>query len=274
MCYYNGQKVTRAEFIRLKQLEKAVANYDFLNRDLQQGFEYGMNAVLKPVEGKEDFDLVLMEWGFIPDPGRWPFVETRQQLTNMRRGYTDARGKFNPPITTLNAVSEEILQPTKIYRDAALKRRCLILSSGFYEWRHIYPIGKKTGKPLKTAVTYPYHITLKGKEYFYMAGVWQPWTDAETGEYVESFAIVTTAANKLMEQVHNTKKRMPAILNEDLAYEWMFGNLDEKRIAEIAKTQYPAEEMEAYTIAKDFRTALDPTEPFKYEDLPALEVTS
>jgi hypothetical protein len=29
MCYYNGQKVTRVEYIRLKQLEKAVANYDF-----------------------------------------------------------------------------------------------------------------------------------------------------------------------------------------------------------------------------------------------------
>ncbi len=31
MCYYNGQKVSRAEFIQLKQLEKAVKNYDFLD---------------------------------------------------------------------------------------------------------------------------------------------------------------------------------------------------------------------------------------------------
>lgn len=272
MCYYNGQKVTRAEFIRLKQLEKAVANYDFLSRDLQVGFDYSKNAVLKRFADKIDFDIVQMEWGFIPDPGRWPFVETRENLNNMRKGYTDARGKFNPPITTLNAVSEELLQPNKIYRDAALKRRCLVLSSGFYEWRHVYPIGKKTGKPLKTAVTYPYFITLKEKEYFYMAGVWQPWTDAETGEYVESFAIVTTAANQLMEQVHNTKKRMPTILNEDLAYDWMFGNLDEKRIAEIAKTQYPAEEMEACTIAKNFRDSLDPTKPFEYAELPPLQL--
>ena len=47
MCYYNGQKVTREEYIRLKQLEKAIAKYDFLNRDLQVGFDYNMNAVLK-----------------------------------------------------------------------------------------------------------------------------------------------------------------------------------------------------------------------------------
>jgi len=60
-----------------------------------------------------------------------------------------------------------------------------------------------------------------------MVGIWQPWTDKAIGEHVESFAIVTTAANRLMEQVHNSKKRMLTILNEDLAYEWIFGKLDE-----------------------------------------------
>ena len=39
-----------------------------------------------------------------------------------------------------------------------------------------------------------------------MAGIWQPWTDRETGEYVETFAIVPIKASKLMEQIHNTKK--------------------------------------------------------------------
>jgi hypothetical protein len=75
-----------------------------------------------------------------------------------------------------------------------------------------------------------------------------------------------------MLQVHNIKKRMPTILTEDLAYEWLFGNLDEKRILEIASFQYPASEMQACTIAKDFREALEPTKEFEYEDLPALEL--
>jgi putative SOS response-associated peptidase YedK len=172
----------------------------------------------------------------------------------------------------LNAVSEELLLKGKMYREAAIKRRCLVLSTGFYEWRHVFPLNKRTGQPLKTANKIPYHITVKDREYFYMAGIWQPWTDATTGEYVESFAIVTTTANKLMEQVHNSKKRMPTILNEDLAYEWIFGKLEEKRITEIAKTMFPSEQMEAYTIAKDFRGALEPTKPFVYEDLPALEL--
>jgi len=271
MCYYNGQRVTRAEYIRLKQLEKAVRNYDFLTRDLISGFEYGPNAILKKIDGQEDFDIVKMEWGFIPDYRIWPFIETREDVTKWRTGFKDNYGRFQQ-LTLLNAVSEEFLQKGKMYRDAALNRRCLVLSTGFFEWRHIFGVNKRTGQPLKTANKIPYHVTLKDKEYFYMAAIWNPWTDASTGEYVESFAIVTTTANKLMEQVHNSKKRMPTILNEDLAYEWLFGNLDEKRITEIGRTMYPSEEMEACTITKDFRESIEPTKHFMYEDVPALEL--
>jgi putative SOS response-associated peptidase YedK len=148
-----------------------------------------------------------------------------------------------------------------------------VLSTGFFEWRHIFPVNQRTGEPLKKSVTYPYYITLKDRSYFYMAGIWQPWVDKETGEMVNTFAIVTTAANKLMEQVHNTKKRMPTILRDELAYEWIFGDPDEERITELATTQYPAELMTACTIEKEFRQSLEPTRPFQYEDLPALELS-
>lgn len=265
MCYYNGQKVTREEYIRLKNLEKLVASYDFLNTDVLIGFDYKEKAVLKRVEGAEDFDLVKMEWGF-----RAPFMQTEEEIMKWRRGFVDQNGQFKQ-LLTLNAMGEELLLPKKIYRNAALKRRCLILSTGFYEWRHIHHINKRTGLPNKTAEKYPYFIKLKEREYFYMAGIWQPWTDQQTGEYVESCAIVTTKANALMEQVHNSKKRMPTILNDDLAWEWMFGNLDEKRITEIALTQYPAEEMQAWSIKKDFLTTLCPADPVVYPELPPLE---
>jgi putative SOS response-associated peptidase YedK len=266
MCYYNGQKVTHVEYIRLRQLEKALANYDFLQHELQIGFDFGPNAVLRKLPEKEDFDIVQMEWGFLPG-----YIKNREQAQKMRKGYKDDKGQFRPPILTLNAVGEELLFPGKIYRDAALHRRCLVLSSGFYEWRHIFPKNKRTGEPVKTAIKYPYHIDLKNQEYFYMAGIWNPWTDRETGEHVETFAIVTTRANDLMEQVHNSKKRMPTILNEDLAYEWLLGQLDERRITEIATTQYPAEKMEACSIAKDFINSAEPAKPFVFEDLPELE---
>jgi putative SOS response-associated peptidase YedK len=272
MCYYNGVRVTKAEFIRLKQLEKAIANLNILQNPLYTGFDYSNHPVVKRTADKAiDFEITQMEWGFLPTPNKWPFIRTREDATRMRHGYKDDKGKFHPPITTLNAVSEELLQNGKMYRDAALYCRCLVLSSGFFEWRHVNRLNKRTGAPLKTAEKYPYHITLKGREYFYMAGIWTPWTDEATGEHVETFAIITTAANPLMEQIHNSKKRMPTILNDDLAYDWLFGDLSEERITEIARTQFPADQMEAYTIAKNFREEPDPTRPFTYEDLPALE---
>ena len=54
MCYYNGQKITYVEYIRLLQLEKMVAEYEFLDRDLMVGFDYGLNAVLKKQPGKNE----------------------------------------------------------------------------------------------------------------------------------------------------------------------------------------------------------------------------
>ena len=70
---------------RLKQLEKLVANYDFLSRDLQIGFDYNQNTVLKANAEKTDFDLVQMEWGFIPS-----YLRTREDVFKMRSGYKDA----------------------------------------------------------------------------------------------------------------------------------------------------------------------------------------
>jgi hypothetical protein len=64
MCYYNGQLVTRTEFLRLKEIEKALAGYDFLKDPVQSGFDYSNSAVLRKVPGRKDFDLVQMEWGF------------------------------------------------------------------------------------------------------------------------------------------------------------------------------------------------------------------
>lgn len=274
MCYYNGQKVTYTESIQLKQIEKQVVVYDFLNRDLIEGFAYSNIATLKGIPCEGDFDITQMEWGFIPDTWFGKPLDTREKVNRWRRGYKNTQGKFIPGITTLNAVGEELLLKGKIYWESALERRCLIISSGFYEWHHYYPLHKKTGLPLKTEATIPHYITLKDEHYFYMAGVYKPWTDVATGEHVDTCAIVTTTAkgNRVMEWVHNSKERMPTILNEDLAYEWMFGNLSEERITELATTQLSWKGIQAYPIDKKFRESIEPTKMFIYgNEVPSLE---
>ncbi len=272
MCYYNAQKVTHSEFLRLKSIEKNLKEHDFFNRLVIVGFDFGKTMVLKPIGGKEDFDIVQMEWGFLPDPLKWPFIETREDALKIRRGYTDARGKFVQPLNFLNAVSEELLISNKVYRDAALKRRCIIPSSGFYDWRHVFPLNKRTGQPLKTAIKYPYRVMVKDKELFWMAGIWNQWTDADTGETVDTCSIITTEANLVMSQIHNSKKRMPTMLSDDLAWEWMFGKLDEKRISDIARWQIPWQDLKYYTLAKDFLNSGDPLAEFVYPELPPLDL--
>jgi putative SOS response-associated peptidase YedK len=271
MCYYNGQRVSREEFIRLMDLEKAVMNYDFLDQEIHEGFNYGNIAVLRPTEDRCNFDIVQMEWGFIPS-----YVKNRDDVKKMRFGYKDGAGKWHQPYTTLNAKGEELLlidEKTgreKMFRKAALERRCLILSSEFYEWRHLYRLNKRTNQPLKTADKYPYHIGLKGKEYFFIAAIWQNWTDKDTGETVDTVALVTTEANALMRQIHNSKNRMPTMLPDELAWQWMMTDLDEDQITKLATYQINAADMEAYTIEKDFKTTGTPTKAFVYADVPEL----
>jgi putative SOS response-associated peptidase YedK len=207
---------------------------------MQSGFDYGSWPVV--AAKKENTVCELAHWEFIPF-----WYKSMKEVEEGRKKYT-----------TLNAKGENLLT-SKIYSEAAHTRRCLVLSSGFYEWRHY------KGK------AYPYHITMPGKNLFYMAGVWQPWTDKETGETFDTFAIVTTEANELMAQVHNKKKRMPTVLTDDAAKEWMNPNLNEKQIVELA-TSHPSVPLRAQTIVRNFREALNPQEPFEYPELPPLQV--
>lgn len=246
MCYYNGIRVSKEEFIRLNNIEKELKEWALI-KEVSSGFEYTTWPILKPIKGGADVQIEMAHWELIPG-----WVKSQQELAESRKKFT-----------TLNATAEKILE-SKLYRPAALHHRCLVLSSGFYEWRHFKPLGEKKEQ------AFPYYIHLPGKNYFFMAGIYQPWTDQETGETFDSFSIITTQANSLMEQVHNKKKRMPTILPESLAFEWIQDGLSEARIKELAAYQYDSHQMEAYPISKNFRTNLHPQEAVIYETLPAL----
>jgi putative SOS response-associated peptidase YedK len=248
MCNFMGTIVSKVQIIKLKQIEKelgilAAMGYLEIMKD---GFKYS-NSIVITKKGNNDIDATAMHWEFIP-----PWIKNSTELKVARK----------QGIPWLNATSEKLLD-SKMFRSSALKRRCLVLATHFFEWRHYKTDGAKK------EISYPYIISTTN-DYFYMAGIWQPWTDKETGEIVNTFAIITTKANKLMEQIHNTKKRMPTILTEKLAYEWIMEDLSEERINEIASYQLPSQYMFAHSIAKDFKTADDPTKEFIYEDLPVI----
>lgn len=257
MCYYNGQKVTRSEFIRLKGLEKAIRNYNFLNVGVHNGFNYAPCAILVPSADGKDFEIVQAEWGYVPG-----FVKTRSEANIFRAKYT-----------TLNFKSENLFVKEdgkkSMWSSAAKNRRCLVLSTGIVESRHVPKIGKK-GQQLKETIKYPYYVTVKGREYFFMPGLYNEWLDPETSQFVNTVAIGITEANALMRQVHNSKLRMPTILTEELAYEWLLDKPNEDRLSTIARTQIPSRLLEFCTIDPDYRTAKEAT-PRDFQDLAPID---
>lgn len=258
MCYYNGCRVTRAEYIRLMSIEKEIKNLLFLNRPVQSGFEYRDWPVIAPISNGTDIDLQLMHWEYIPES-----IHDADELIAARKHFT-----------WLNAKGENILVNEKgkesMYREGALHGRVLALSSGFFEWRHIPKTGKR-GQPLKETEKIPYYISIdNGEEYFFMAGVSRVWHNLEMDQKAATFAVVTTEAVGPMIQIHNTKKRMPVILPPELAFEWIQNDLPEERIATIATHQYDASKLKAWPVAKNFLHADDPTKEFHYDNLPPL----
>ncbi|MEY3821618.1 MAG: SOS response-associated peptidase [Bacteroidota bacterium] len=242
MCYFNSLVAPKRATINLSGTTKQL---DPINRPLQSGFSYHNWPIIKG--STQNFTIENAHWELIA-----PWVKTTQEVQA-------GREKFN----TLNATAERLLE-SKLFKPATLNRRCLILSSGFYEWRHYKPAGASK------EIAYPYFITLKNQSLFYMAGIFQPWTDKETGETMDTFSIVTTKANAFMEQIHNKKKRMPTILTEAQASEWLNPSLSESIIMELASSAYDANQLSAYTLDKSFRTASNPMEAFNYPELPGL----
>jgi putative SOS response-associated peptidase YedK len=146
---------------------------------------------LHPVISNENSESVrFYQWGLIP---YW---------VNDQDAADDIRYK------TLNARMES-LNKKPSYKNAFDKHRCLILAHGFFEWRHIN--SKKI----------PYYIKRKDDQPFAIAGLYDVWENPVTNELQKTFSLITTKASPMMEKIHNTKKRMPFMLDQNTEREWI-----------------------------------------------------
>jgi putative SOS response-associated peptidase YedK len=106
----------------------------------------------------------------------------------------------------INALAEEI-DDKPVFRAAFQTQRCLVPANGYYEWR------------TRGARKQPHRIMLRNGALCAFAGLWEKWTP-ETGDPVETFAIITTRANKLVSEVHD---RMPVIIAPADYQRWLTG---------------------------------------------------
>ena len=129
----------------------------------------------------------------------------------------------------INARAETVADKPA-YRDAFKKRRCLIPTDGFYEW--------KPGKPRKQ----PYFIHRKDGEPFAFAGLWEHWELEDLK--IDSCTIIVTEANKLIATIHD---RMPVIVDRSDYEQWLDPSQGNEELQPLLKP-YPEKEMEAYPV--------------------------
>lgn len=165
-----------------------------------------------------DDDFVLKSWGLIPS-----WSKSKEDAMSIRD-------------KTLNAKGETIFEKPSFSKNV-LSRRCLLPVSGFFEWRDF-----NNNK-------YPYYIEPANEHGFLLGSVYDQWEDKLTGEVYETFSIVTTPANPLMEMIHNVKKRMPLILDFESADKWLDPSTDTEQLRSVIKP-YDEVRMKAHTISK------------------------
>lgn len=131
----------------------------------------------------------------------------------------------------INARSETLTEKPA-FKQAVRYRRSVVPCSGFYEWL-------TEGK-----VKLPWYIRLKDGSPMVFAGLWETWKSPE-GE-VESFTILTTAANRLIEPLHD---RMPVILHPNEYRTWLDRNTTNPAGLMRLFQPYPADLMDMWRVS-------------------------
>jgi len=137
--------------------------------------------VIRLKDGKRE--AALLKWGLVPSAAK------------------DAKEAAK----LINARGETVAEKPS-FRSAFRHRRCLVPADGFYEWKKLGPKEKQ-----------PWFITLKNKEPFAFAGLYEGWIPRE-GPKLETFAIITTSPNALLAPIHD---RMPVILTRETWRQWL-----------------------------------------------------
>lgn len=164
-------------------------------------------------------------------------AENARQYGTMRWGLIPSWAKEAKIGHKLINARGETVHEKPSFRSAFRKRRCLIVATGFYEW-HKEDDGSKT----------PMFIHLTDQQPFGMAGLWERWTEPETGEIWTTCTIITTTPNDLMRNIHN---RMPVILPRDAYGTWLDRSVQDPDVLRPLIAPYTADNMAAYPVSTD-----------------------
>ena len=155
-------------------------------------------------------EMVLMRWGLIP--------------------FWAKDGKMG--LRTINAKAETV-GTAAAFREAFERRRCLVPADAFYEWQRIDAKTKQ-----------PFAIAMKDGTPYAFAGLWDRWRDPVRKEPLETFTVITTDPNGLVEPLHN---RMPVILLPKDYDRWLAPGDPQRPPVDLLRP-FPAEQMAAWKV--------------------------
>ncbi len=158
----------------------------------------------------------LASWGLIPS-----WIANEDDAESIRR-------------KTFNARAESLSEKPS-YSAALESGRCIIPVTGFFEWQH------QGNRKI------PWYITISGEVIFSLAGLYERWI-SPGGVTVKTFSVITVEANSIMAEIHNTKKRMPAILPRELEKIWLKPVL-KPADAKNLLSPLPSEMIQAHTVS-------------------------
>jgi putative SOS response-associated peptidase YedK len=181
MCGRTGQAML-PEVIEARWDVRVPAHYE-------PRYNVAPREALATIPSDEPGAVDTQEWGLLP-------------------GWVEDPADWHYPINARAETVDE--QPT--FREAFQERPCLVLSSGYYEWK-----GERGSKQ-------PYRVCREDREPFALAGLWESW--GENGTARETVTILTCEANEVVAPIHD---RMPVVLSPEDESRWLTGDAGDRR---------------------------------------------
>ena len=191
-------------------------------------FNLGPGTLAPVITNDKPKELQFFQFGLTPS-----WAKKKMYLFNAR-AEGDANQENDPAYTGGKGI---ISKPA--FRKPIRSQRCLVIADAFIEGTKNEGLDK------------PFLVYLReGRRPFAFAGIWDTWVNHETGEIVNSFAIITTVPNELMQKIGH--HRSPVILSERNERTW----LRAEHLNEIMSLlePYPAEEMNAYPVSPGIKS--------------------
>ena len=168
--------------------------------------------------------------------------ESRRLLGTFRWGLIPFWAK-SPTGGHINARAESVAE-NAVFRDSFARRRCIIPADGFFEWQQL-----ERGK-------LPHYIYLRDESPMAFAGVWSSWRDPESGDRIQSCAIITTDAHPSLAPIHG---RMPVMLKPAVWDGWLDRTLTDGATAQTLLKPLPEKALAEHavsTLVNDVRNNL------------------